>query len=188
MGRNKCFKKEDVLDKSINLFWELGFSETSLAEIEKATGVNKSGLYTEFKSKEDLYAQCVDWYSKNCGIDEVLLKEPLGEKNIENFLLASTSSKSRQGCFIANSVREYSILPDQAKDVIASHNSKAHASVVKNLKTYIKNKDVDALAKLILIYKSGLALSLNMGEVDKLKKQVSYFLEGLKANKTYLNS
>ncbi len=181
MGRNKCFNKEDVISKSVQLFWQLGFSETSLADLEKVTGVNKSGLYTEFLNKNDLFAQCVAWYSAHCGIDKILLQEPLGEKNLETFLLSGTHSTSQKGCFIANSIREYSILPLEAKDVIAAHNQNTHHSLVKNLKAYIKNKDLDALASLILIYKSGLALSLNMSEIPKLKKQVAYFLKGLKS-------
>lgn len=182
MGRAKCFKKEDVLTKCIQLFWRSGYSETSLLDIELATGVNKSGLYTEFKDKGDIFAQSIDWYSKNCGLSEQLLKEPLGEKNIEDFLLSMTAQDfSQKGCFIANSIREYSILPDEAKHFIGVHNSKVHQNIVKNIKVYIKDKDLNAIASLILTYKAGMALSLNMGEIKKLKTQVSYFLNGLKS-------
>ena len=39
------------------VFWRRGFADTSLHELEQATGVNKSGLYAEFKDKEDLFVQ-----------------------------------------------------------------------------------------------------------------------------------
>ncbi len=181
MGRLKCFKKEDVLDKTVQLFWKLGFSKTSLSDIEQATGVNKSGLYSEFKNKDDLFAQSIHWYTQNCGLHEILLKEPFGEKNLENFLLFGPENAENKGCFVANSIREYSILPEEAKNVIAGHNQQTYQAVIKNLKAFIKDKDLEALATLVLIYKAGLALSSNMGEVKKIKKQVSYFLNGLKA-------
>jgi AcrR family transcriptional regulator len=55
MGRRKNFSREEVLEKAMPVFWKHGFADTSLLELERATGVNKSGLYTEFQDKEDLF-------------------------------------------------------------------------------------------------------------------------------------
>jgi hypothetical protein len=49
MGRRKNFTREAVLEKALPVFWRVGFAEASLHELEQATGVNKSGLYAEFK-------------------------------------------------------------------------------------------------------------------------------------------
>ena len=46
MGRPKSFSREEVLEKAMPVFWKHGFADTSLQELERATGVNKSGLYT----------------------------------------------------------------------------------------------------------------------------------------------
>ena len=54
MGRPKNFNREGVLEKALPVFWRRGFADASLHELELATGVNKSGLYSEFKDKEDL--------------------------------------------------------------------------------------------------------------------------------------
>ena len=51
MGRPKNFSREEVLEKAMPVFWKHGFADTSLQELERATGVNKSGLYTEFRDK-----------------------------------------------------------------------------------------------------------------------------------------
>src|ERR1700730_11001302 len=48
MGRRKLFTREDVLDKTIPVFWKHVLAETSVQDLEHATGVRKSGLYTEF--------------------------------------------------------------------------------------------------------------------------------------------
>jgi TetR/AcrR family transcriptional regulator, copper-responsive repressor len=40
-------------------FLRQGFADASLHELEVATGVNKSGLYSEFEDKEDLFAQSI---------------------------------------------------------------------------------------------------------------------------------
>ena len=62
MGRPKNFSREEVLEKAMPVFWKHGFADTSLQELERATGVNKSGLYTEFRDKEDLFVACLRHY------------------------------------------------------------------------------------------------------------------------------
>lgn len=55
IGRPKHFSRAEVMEKSIPVFWEHGFADTSLADLEAATGVNRPGLHTEFRDKEDLF-------------------------------------------------------------------------------------------------------------------------------------
>jgi TetR/AcrR family transcriptional regulator, copper-responsive repressor len=65
MGRPKAFSREDVLEKALPLFWNRGFADASLHELERATGVNKSGLYSEFEDKGDLFVQSLRYYLEN---------------------------------------------------------------------------------------------------------------------------
>ena len=51
-----------------------------------ATGVNKSGLYSEFEDKEDLFVQSIRYYLENLEKKGLLTAEPLGWDNIERFL------------------------------------------------------------------------------------------------------
>jgi AcrR family transcriptional regulator len=48
MARPRNFSREGVLERALPVFWKHGFADASLQELEKATGVNKSGLYAEF--------------------------------------------------------------------------------------------------------------------------------------------
>jgi hypothetical protein len=54
MGRPKNFSREGVLEKTIPVLWKHGFADASLQDLERAAGAIKSGLYAEFKGKEDL--------------------------------------------------------------------------------------------------------------------------------------
>jgi AcrR family transcriptional regulator len=63
MGRPKKFNREGVLDRAIPVFWKQGFANTTVQDLEQATGVNKSGLYTEFKDKEDLFLASLEHYA-----------------------------------------------------------------------------------------------------------------------------
>jgi len=97
MGRPKNFSREEVLDKAIPVFWHHGFADTSLQDLERATGVNKSGLYTEFRDKEDLFVACLRHYLESQGKRGLLTKEPLGWKNVETFLKNGPQQGEQQG-------------------------------------------------------------------------------------------
>src|SRR6266404_3727585 len=86
MGRPKNFNRDGVLEKALPVFWRRGFADASLHELELATGVNKSGLYSEFKDKEDLFMQSLQYYLESLEKKELLTAEPLGWNNIERFL------------------------------------------------------------------------------------------------------
>jgi AcrR family transcriptional regulator len=57
MARPRNFSHEGVLEKAIPVFWEHGFADTGLQELVAATGVNKSGLYSEFSGREAVSGQ-----------------------------------------------------------------------------------------------------------------------------------
>src|ERR1700694_3919680 len=83
MGRPKNFNREGVLEKALPVFWRRGFADASLHELEQATEVNKSGLYSEFEDKEDLFVQSLRYYLENVEKRGLLTTEPLGWNNIE---------------------------------------------------------------------------------------------------------
>src|SRR3981189_3181069 len=79
--------------KALPVFWRRGFADASLHELELATGVNKSGLYSEFKDKEDLFMQSLQYYLESLEKKELLTAEPLGWNNIERFLKLGPCSR-----------------------------------------------------------------------------------------------
>ena len=83
MGRPKMFRREDVLEKAIPVFWAHGFAATRLQDLEEATGVNKSGLYSEFADKEDLFLASLQHYAATSSGQHFLSPMPLGWTNIE---------------------------------------------------------------------------------------------------------
>jgi AcrR family transcriptional regulator len=179
MGRTKGFNRDEVLDKAVQIFWRKGFADTSLHDLEKATGVNKSGLYSEFKDKDDLFSECVSRYADSNGVLQLLTKEPLGRQNIEDFLLAGQRFAEAKGCFIANTFREISIVPQKAKNKIGRHIEIVKVAVLKNVEAAKTSKSESLLVDLILTFNTGIALQLNAGEIKGLKKQVTEFLDSI---------
>src|SRR6266446_3021597 len=120
MGRPKNFSREGVLEKAMPVFWKHGFADTSLQDLEKATGVNKSGLYAEFAGKGDLYLESLRHYLRKRQEEELLTAKPLGWNNIERFLkLAPCSLEGQKGCFSVNSMNQFAVLPPAAQGIVS---------------------------------------------------------------------
>jgi TetR/AcrR family transcriptional regulator, copper-responsive repressor len=65
------------LKKALPVFWKHGFADASLQELETATGVNKSGLYSEFSGKEELFLESLRFYLDRLPSRGLLMVEPL---------------------------------------------------------------------------------------------------------------
>jgi AcrR family transcriptional regulator len=95
--------------------WKHGFANTSLQDLKRATGVNKSGLYTEFRDKKDFGVACLRHYLESQEKRGFITREPLDWKNVEAFPKNGPLNKEKQrGCLSVNSMREFAILPDEA--------------------------------------------------------------------------
>ena len=104
-----------MLKSAIPVFWDRGYADTGLHDLEQATGVNKSGLYAEFKSKEELFLASLRYYVEHIGAQAILSAEPLGWGNIERLAKMTMECRGgRKGCFGINSMRETAILPAEA--------------------------------------------------------------------------
>jgi AcrR family transcriptional regulator len=52
--------RRHIIDKSLQLFSVKGFYNTSISDIQEATGLTKGGLYGHFTSKEDIWYAVYD--------------------------------------------------------------------------------------------------------------------------------
>src|ERR1700722_396981 len=163
MGRPKSFSREEVLEKAMPVFWKHGFADTSLQDLERATGVNKSGLYTEFRDKEDLFVACLRHYLESQGKRGLLTKEPLGWNNVETFLKNGPLNKGeQQGCFSINSMRELAILPDEAYGVVTENRALLQRLLAMNIEAEKPNMASSAIAEIVLSFFSGLCIERNL--------------------------
>jgi AcrR family transcriptional regulator len=163
MGRRKGFSREQVLEKAMPVFWKHGFADTSVQELERATGVNKSGLYTEFRDKEDLFVACLRHYLESQGKRGLLTKKPLGWKNVETFLKNGPLNKGeQQGCFSVNSMREFAILPDEAYGVVTENRALLQRLLAMNIEAEKPRMAPSAIAEIVLSFFSGLCIERNL--------------------------
>ncbi len=67
MGRTRTFDTDAAVLAARETFWERGYEETSVPDLEAATGLNRSSLYHSFGSKRGLFDAAVRSY-----LDEVV--------------------------------------------------------------------------------------------------------------------
>jgi AcrR family transcriptional regulator len=183
MGRRKQFTREDVLDKAIPVFWKHGLAETSVQDLELATGVHKSGLYAEFKDKDDLFVASMGRYFDVLMARATLTKQPLGWLNVENFLKVCYGSWGQKGCFSVNSMREFADLPPKARKLMIASVMKAHHLLIDNLAAARGEGDGnDSLAGLIITFFCGICLEQNLGpDRARITKKIEDFMQLIRA-------
>src|ERR1700676_2819558 len=153
MGRPKNFIREGVLEKALPVFWEYGFADTSLRKLEKATGVNKSGLYAEFADKGDLYLESLRHYLRKRQEQELLTAKPLGWKNIGLFLkLAPCSLDGGKGCFSVNSMNQFAGLPPAAQEIVSKGRAFLKDLIARNIEAEKPTTKPTVLAEMILTF------------------------------------
>jgi AcrR family transcriptional regulator len=163
IGRPKHFSRAEVMEKSIPVFWEHGFADTSLADLEAATGVNRSGLYTEFRGKEDLFLASLGHYIETSGLTDMLAAKPLGWSNVEKYLKLGLACWSGQkGCFSISSMRELAILPQEARLIVEKSMKPIRRLLISNIEAEKTTMDASALADMTMTFFSGLSIEQNL--------------------------
>ncbi|KLT67084.1 TetR/AcrR family transcriptional regulator [Pedobacter sp. BMA] len=64
MGRNKEFDFENKLDTAVEVFWAQGYHLTSITDLEREMGINRSSIYSTYGDKKSLLIKCLNKYLK----------------------------------------------------------------------------------------------------------------------------
>ena len=169
-----------MLSKAITVFWEKGFSETTLQDLEQVTGVNKSGLYAEFKNKEEIFLESLRFYLQTRGGEELLRAEPKGWHNIRRFLeIGHTCYSGRRACFAVNSLRDVHILPPIALKIVRTSDTKLKQLIKTNILAEMPGAiNLPLTVEMIFTFFAGLCIEQNSGvPAATVKRKVAQFLE-----------
>ena len=116
----KTFDINDAIDKATEVFWAKGYDSTSLADLIKATGVNKGSFYNAFGSKKKLFTESLLKYEREQRRDTLaeleLLQDPVQSisKLFDELIEQSLSDGDKKGCFLVNTALD---LPNHDQDI-----------------------------------------------------------------------
>lgn len=57
------FDREEVIEKSMDLFWKNGYNSSSMQQIVDTTGLKPGSIYHSFGNKESLFREVLEHYS-----------------------------------------------------------------------------------------------------------------------------
>ncbi|MFD8572357.1 TetR/AcrR family transcriptional regulator [Streptomyces sp. NPDC059639] len=67
MAGKKQFDMDTALDAAMIQFWRDGYADTSLDDLSRATGLNRSSIYSSLGDKDTLFLRCLDRYAARYG-------------------------------------------------------------------------------------------------------------------------
>ncbi len=140
-GRPTVFNIKEIVLKAQGLFWEKGYSATSLSDLSKATGAGAGSLYNTFKGgKKEIFKKTLEQRREDLKtFQSTLEKSNHPVQLIKEFFLslASETQKSHaKGCIIANTLVEMSLVDDELK--------KEAVAILKETENLYKTAILDA--------------------------------------------
>lgn len=122
-GRPRKIDPQDALKTAMHTLWEQGYDGTSMADLVKATGMAKPGLYANLGDKDEIFRKALDLYQEEVGapVFDVLANSnaPLKEcirTALSGILHAKEGSGLPEGCFIVNSTFNCTGQSEDVKD------------------------------------------------------------------------
>ena len=124
MVRTRSFDPATALTTAVDLFASKGYSDTSMDDIVKATGVSRYGLYGTFGNKRELFEQALDRYAEGMGKQSFLrLLEPDASLDHIRELFAGRvadmcSTEERKGCLFVHTAMQLAPEDEELQQVL----------------------------------------------------------------------
>ncbi len=126
MARTREFEPKDVIEKAVSLFWEKGYSDTSMDDLVKHTGVSRYGIYGEFGNKREFFITALEHFHNKFVEDVVqdLVNPESGLAELQAYFARLMSRakirETRLGCFICNTAIELSVRDEYFREHVNS--------------------------------------------------------------------
>ena len=120
-GRPTIYEDSNIIKKAQEVFWQKGYSATSLSDLQKATGAGAGSFYNTFKGgKKEVFQKAVQ--ERRLAFDE--FKNELNKSNsplelIKDFfrsIAEANSNEHLKGCIIANTVVEMTFIDEDLEN------------------------------------------------------------------------
>lgn len=173
-GRPREFDRTDALNKAMKLFWQKGYTATSMNDLYATMGIKSPSLYAAFGSKEDLYDEVLQHYEE-CVAPHIwggMESEPSPKKAIAQWLERSAETLTRSdlphGCMVTLSSVASEGHERLGARVQQLRNSgyellKARLSEAQQCGELPPSTDIDALTRLYVSIQQGMSIQARDG-------------------------
>ncbi|MEU6289744.1 TetR/AcrR family transcriptional regulator [Streptomyces sp. NPDC046988] len=171
MAGKKQFDMDTALDAAMIQFWRVGYADTSVDDLSRVTGLNRSSIYSSLGAKDTLFLRCLDRYAARYGekYDTALscaASEPLAAVRafFDVTLERIADPEVPDGCLIAQSAMAIPVL----SPAVAAHAKEALGFQRLRLRAALKaggltDVDADAFAEHMAAVNQSLAVMSRAG-------------------------
>ncbi len=170
MPRPRLKSRENLLQNAMWVFWTKGYYATSIDDLVKATGVARSGIYSEFGGKEGAFLRCLAHYREVVADPaiNILHRNEDGMDAIREYFdhfieMHRKHGMPGPGCFFANAVTEVAPHLDATSELTSAHLvdlksgfDTALRRATAQLDTSMRPEELDSLANFLAIASQGL--------------------------------
>ena len=173
-GRPREFDRTEALNQAMKIFWQKGYTATSMNDLYEAMGIKSPSLYAAFGSKEDLYEEVLLHYAQSVapGIWGHMTSEPSPRQAVWLWLERSadmlTQTDMPHGCMVT-----LSAVGSEGNDRLGDLVRRMRAAGFSLLKTRLEQAqkqgdlpgsvDVEALTRLYVSIQQGMSIQARDG-------------------------
>jgi len=185
MARPVEFDRQEVIQKSLMVFREKGYTATSMRDLEAVTGLNPGSFYAAFGNKHKFFIETLKHFYTfvQDSLKGMLESNHNPIEGIREFFTFSVScvvseNKSERCCYVIKSALEMSIVDEQVNELVAAHFSKIEsmlreALVLAQERSYVSaNLDLDVVSKTLLNNLYGIniqsVVNPSFGDLDRM--------------------
>jgi TetR/AcrR family transcriptional repressor of nem operon len=176
VSRPRQFDPDEVLDRSMQEFWEHGYRDTSVDDLVEATGVRPGSLYNHFHGgKRELFLGSLERYSKLVVPAKLGALERAGASVAElrgyfdGLVNDLMSPEGRKGCLMVNSTVELAADDSEVALVVRGHMARLERGAVRALRNAKRRGEIpgriDPRSKATQLMATGMGLMV-VGKTD----------------------
>lgn len=173
-GRPREFDRTEALNQAMKIFWQKGYTATSMNDLYEAMGIKSPSLYAAFGSKEELYEEVLLHYEQSVApvIWGHMTTEPSPRQAVWLWLERSadmlTKTDMPHGCMVT-----LSAVGSEGNDRLGDVVRRMRAAGLSLLKTRLEQAqkqgdlpgsvDVEALTRLYVSIQQGMSIQARDG-------------------------
>jgi TetR/AcrR family transcriptional regulator, copper-responsive repressor len=171
-GRPRSFDRDVALDTALEVFWEKGYDNTSVAELTEAIGIAPPSLYAAFGDKRQLFDEAAERYATLLHSEtERALAAPSLRDAIEAALRAAaeqgTAPGTPRGCLVMSEP----CLADRRAESRALFRQRVQRG--KDEGDLPRDADVEALTEFVFVLFAGISARARDGATsDQLNASI----------------
>jgi TetR/AcrR family transcriptional repressor of nem operon len=185
MARSKEFDPECALAKAMNLFWRLGYDNTSVEALMQEMGIAKQSLYDTFGDKRGLYLKALAYYrdQTNGEMQRMFDKSPSVKDGFAKLLYglaAEPREQHERGCLLLSANLQRDPKDAVVTSFLRDNQARVEAIFVHALRRaqeqreLSRTEDATALSRFFVVTIQGMRAMARLKSDRKTLEQVAH--------------